>query len=197
MCLHLIFLFLSDKVPATIPLPVFLKTPAPTMGPARRLLAPCQLVRVPNRTCFPTQFASSSQTVSIWKGSSTGQVIHGFCSAPATVRGGRSETTTLLSSPQSLSPSPVPSSTPQSFSVLSRCPYTPPTFPPSSPAAACHSRFGQSIKNATKDHHTAITFTSVVDFEKIYNFLSAVQNPSDDCHLTPMGESHNPFLGSV
>ncbi|XP_037537342.1 snRNA-activating protein complex subunit 2 [Nematolebias whitei] len=177
----------TDKVPATISLPLFLKTPAPTMGPARRLLAPCQVVRLPNRTCFSSQFASSSQTVSIWKGSSTGQARPGFSSVQATVKGGRSETSTLLSSPQtSLSPSPVPTSTPQSFSVLSRCPSTPPTFPPSSPTAAYHPRFGQSSKHATKDHLTAITVTSVVDFEKIYNFLSAVQNPSDDCHLTPM-----------
>ncbi|XP_037832557.1 snRNA-activating protein complex subunit 2 isoform X2 [Kryptolebias marmoratus] len=175
----------QGKVPAKIPVPVFLKTPAATMGPARRLPAPCQVVRVPTRTCLPFQPASSSSSSSssrtppLGLSSATGQVGPGWSSALAAAaeRGSRSKTTPLPSSPQThLSPSSVPTTAPQSLSVLP----THPTVPHSSSVAAPHTSFGQNSKQTT------FAVKCVVDFEKIYNFLSAVQNSSEDFHLTPM-----------
>lgn len=45
---------------------------------------------------------------------------------------------------------------------------------------------------STDPHTTSTGVSSSVDFEKIYRFLCAVQKPSDQNHLTAMGESTRP-----
>ncbi|XP_013877173.1 snRNA-activating protein complex subunit 2 [Austrofundulus limnaeus] len=167
----------EGKVPGTVPCPVSLKTPSPTMDPARRFSAPYQVVRVPN----------SPQTPSVGLRLATAQVRPGGSSpvAAVAVKEGRSETFFLPPSPQtSLSPRPIPTTPPQSFSILSRCSSTPPTVPSLATIPALHTGFEQSSKHKTEDR--TIKDQCVVDFEKIYNFLSAFQNHSEDFHLTPM-----------
>lgn len=43
---------------------------------------------------------------------------------------------------------------------------------------------GPTVKQATQDA------MCIVDFEKIYRYLSAIHKPTEECHLTPMGESY-------
>ncbi|XP_034413055.1 snRNA-activating protein complex subunit 2 [Cyclopterus lumpus] len=81
-----------------------------------------------------------------------------------------------------------------SFSATGQTPVTSRTDPPvppkpplSSPAAAFHATFGRTSKYATKDSPRMFGVKSVVDFERIYRYLSGIHQPNDDlCHLTPM-----------
>uniref|UniRef100_A0A3Q0SSF8 Uncharacterized protein n=1 Tax=Amphilophus citrinellus TaxID=61819 RepID=A0A3Q0SSF8_AMPCI len=90
-----------------------------------------------------------------------------------------SSATSLTSVPSSVS------STVASTSSAISSP-TPHTLPQSTSAKECHARFGRTSKYATKDSPRTFGVKCVVDFEKIYCFLSVIQKPSQDCHLTPM-----------
>lgn len=64
------------------------------------------------------------------------------------------------------------------------------SMPPlSTPAAEFHTRFGRTSKYATKDSPRMFGVKCVVDFERIYRYLSEIHKPNEECHLTPMGES--------
>lgn len=56
-------------------------------------------------------------------------------------------------------------------------------------AAAVHARFGRTSKYATKDSPRMLGVKCVVDFEKIYRYLSAIHKPDRECNLTPMGKT--------
>ncbi|XP_029311131.1 snRNA-activating protein complex subunit 2 [Cottoperca gobio] len=62
----------------------------------------------------------------------------------------------------------------------------PPTHPLSTPATACHAKFGRTNKYATKDSPRTFGVKSVVDFERIYRYLSVIHQPDKKCHLTEM-----------
>ncbi|XP_056298975.1 snRNA-activating protein complex subunit 2 [Pseudoliparis swirei] len=62
-----------------------------------------------------------------------------------------------------------------------------PKLPLSSPAAEFHAKFGRTSKFATEDSPRVYGVKSVVDFERIYSYLSGIHQPTDDpCQLTPM-----------
>ncbi|MEQ2293460.1 hypothetical protein AMECASPLE_033681 [Ameca splendens] len=179
------------------------------MSGTRRLPAPSKVVRVqtnkiltPQKTFSPsptvgtsTAAISTSQTrspdsssQSVGTADKTVQLISEKCAASVT-----------SSSPKSLSPSasyisPVPAAA-QSV-VASHClpissfssSSSPSTVPLSNTASELHGKFGQTSKHATIDSSRTFGVKYVVSFEKIYKFLSAIQKPSEDCHLTPMGE---------
>ncbi|XP_071334214.1 uncharacterized protein snapc2 [Trachinotus anak] len=75
--------------------------------------------------------------------------------------------------------SPVPSSVPSSSSSSS----THPQPPLSSSAASGFARVGRTSKFAGP---RTLGVRCIVDFERIYRFLSLVHNPTEECHLTPM-----------
>ncbi|GLD66681.1 snRNA-activating protein complex subunit 2 isoform X1 [Lates japonicus] len=49
-----------------------------------------------------------------------------------------------------------------------------------------HVRFGRTSKYATEDSPRTFGVKSVVDFERIYRYLSVIHKPSEECCLTPM-----------
>lgn len=59
-------------------------------------------------------------------------------------------------------------------------------------AAAVHARFGRTSKYATKDTPRTLGVKCVVDFEKIYRYLSEIHKPDKEFNLTPMGKSKSP-----
>ncbi|XP_073330546.1 uncharacterized protein snapc2 [Pagrus major] len=88
------------------------------------------------------------------------------------------------------SPTPVPSTTPSSVasssSATSSSSFTHSTPSLSTPAAAIHTRFGNTSKFGTKDSRRMFGVKSVVDFERIYRYLSCIHKPNEDCYLSPM-----------
>lgn len=76
-----------------------------------------------------------------------------------------------------------PAATTAPLAATSICSSNCPTPPLSSPATAFHSKSNRTSKYAI---NKTFGVKWVVDFERIYRFLSAVQKPTDDCHLTPM-----------
>ncbi|XP_037614803.1 snRNA-activating protein complex subunit 2 [Sebastes umbrosus] len=231
---------------------VVLKTPGPTMGPAKRLPAPSQVVRVANSKIIPppqkqvshtagtspatTTLTTTTTTSSQSAASScqpgvaetlnapasspqpasqtgtpvTGRVVPSSGSAavvktqsvggslirttqqpsekpPTTTTTCTSKSTssgphTSSSSSASAGKTPVPSTAASSgASSLAR-----PTPPPSTPAAAFHAKFGRTGKYATKDSPRLFGVKSVVDFERIYRYLSVIHQPNEECRLTPM-----------
>ncbi|KAM9335328.1 uncharacterized protein snapc2 [Symphorus nematophorus] len=84
--------------------------------------------------------------------------------------------------PLSTSLTPVPSTAPPS--VASSSCSTPTLSKPT--AAAAQFRRGCTSKSTTKDSRRLLGVKWVVDFEKIYCYLSAIHKPNDECCLTPM-----------
>ncbi|KAI3375904.1 hypothetical protein L3Q82_004160 [Scortum barcoo] len=83
-------------------------------------------------------------------------------------------------------PSTASSSAASSSSATSSGSSTHPLPPLSSPAAAFHARFGRTSKYATEDSPRMLGVKCMVDFEKIYRYLSVIHKPNEECHLTPM-----------
>ncbi|XP_047452925.1 snRNA-activating protein complex subunit 2 [Mugil cephalus] len=77
-------------------------------------------------------------------------------------------------------------STSKSTSSTSRPSSVQPETAHSTPAATYHTSFGRTSKFATKDCPRMFGVKCVVDFERIYCFLSVLQKPNEDTHLTPM-----------
>ncbi|XP_068612292.1 snRNA-activating protein complex subunit 2 [Brachionichthys hirsutus] len=75
------------------------------------------------------------------------------------------------------------SSSSSSSCPLASCHSTPPI---SSPAATVQSQFGRTSKHSTKDSPRVLGVRCVVDFERIYRYLSAIHKQNEECHLTPM-----------
>lgn len=93
--------------------------------------------------------------------------------------------TPLSSSATDLTPVPITAPS----SVASSCSSTRSTPSLSAPAAEFHARFGRTSKYATKDSPRMFGVKCVVDFERIYRYLSVIHKQNEECHLTPMGES--------
>uniref|UniRef100_A0A3P9BRW4 Small nuclear RNA activating complex polypeptide 2 n=1 Tax=Maylandia zebra TaxID=106582 RepID=A0A3P9BRW4_9CICH len=110
---------------------------------------------------------SQPTTVAI---TSTSQSLSSSLNVPASC-----SATTLTSVPRSVLSTAA-------SSAISSC-STPTTLPQSVSATAFHAKFGRTSKYATKD---MFGVKCVVDFERIYGFLSTVQKPNQDCQLTPM-----------
>ncbi|TNM93450.1 hypothetical protein fugu_001626 [Takifugu bimaculatus] len=82
-------------------------------------------------------------------------------------------------------PPPATSATPVSSVSPSHATCNPATaLSPS--AAAAHARFGRTSKYATTDSPRMLGVKCVVDFEKIYRYLSMIHKPDWECHLTAM-----------
>uniref|UniRef100_I3J152 snRNA-activating protein complex subunit 2 n=1 Tax=Oreochromis niloticus TaxID=8128 RepID=I3J152_ORENI len=142
------------------------KTPTPTTRPSNTPPAPSQaasLTAMPEKG--PLQ-PSSRSSASPSLGSLNVPVS---CSA-----------TTLTSVPGS-----VLSTVASASSAISSC-SSATTLPQSVSATAFHAKFGRTSKHATKDSPRTFGVKCVVDFERIYGFLSTIQKPSQDCQLTPM-----------
>ncbi len=95
-----------------------------------------------------------------------------------------SSSATSLSPVPSTAPSSVASSSSATFSCSSNCSVS----PVSTPAASFHARFGRTSKYATKDSPRMFGVKCVVDFERIYRYLSVIHKQNEECHLTPMGK---------
>ncbi|KAM7377710.1 hypothetical protein PAMA_014154 [Pampus argenteus] len=201
---------------------LILKTPAPTMGPARRLIAPSQVVRVTNNKTPPlhqqhsatagSSPAATSQSaapscqrppspLTQLSSDQTAAAVTANCSLTAVVKSisddnsvGQtkqviSENNSIISptSPHvplsSLAPSTAPSSATSTTPATSNASPKPQL---STPAAAVHARFGRTSKYATEDSPRTFGVKCVVDFERIYHYLSVIHKPNNKCHLTPM-----------
>ncbi|XP_022076445.2 snRNA-activating protein complex subunit 2 [Acanthochromis polyacanthus] len=172
---------------------VLLKTPAPTLGQARRLQAQSQVVRVPNGKIRPPQQQPSPTAGRSPSATSTSQSQNAeqpttIPSTSASKSVSSSSHVTLSSSAKTLTSvvSTASSTATVSCSAPSSSSLTHPTPPLSTTAAAFHSKFGRTSKYATKDSPRTFGVKCVVDFEKIYHFLSVIHKPSEKCHLTPM-----------
>lgn len=84
-----------------------------------------------------------------------------------------------------LSPSPVATTTPSS--VASTSGHSMPFH--STSATAAHARSGSVSKHATKDGLGMFGANGIVNFARIYHYISVIHKPNEECPLTPMGES--------
>ncbi|XP_069579644.1 snRNA-activating protein complex subunit 2 isoform X2 [Brachyistius frenatus] len=188
-----------------------LRTPAPTMGPARRVPAPSRVVVAPNigpphpsatagapdastSTCRPaaTSYRPGGypHTAAQSAVPAAGQVTPtcgsaADAAAPISTTSSTSfspPTPALCSSASSLAP--VPGAAPSSSTTSTSSTY--PTPPLSGPAAAFHAKFGRTSKYATRDSPRTFGVKSVVNFERVYQFLGGILKPSEECQLTPM-----------
>nr|XP_043878214.1 snRNA-activating protein complex subunit 2 [Solea senegalensis] len=130
------------------------KTPAPTIGPAKRLSTSFKVVKVSNSGIQNSPRQQPSTTA--------GTPPAATCSSLNTIA--QLPTVTTLSSDSS-----SVSTTSSSSSV--------PTLSPST--TATHAKSSSTSKHTEKDK-------SLVDFEKIYHYLSVINKPDKECHMTPM-----------
>ncbi|XP_008433201.1 snRNA-activating protein complex subunit 2 [Poecilia reticulata] len=171
------------------PSAVLLMAPAPAGSGSRRLPAPSQAVRTPTRRILPRQkqpaVPSTAAASTLLTGSPTP-------SAPLL-----SETLPAFVSPRSLKPLAPSTSGLSSVSAAAQSavvlclpvssfssPHS--TLPLSNTAAELPATSRQSSKHAAVGGPETVGVNFAVDFEKIYKFLTVVQNPSEDYNLTPM-----------
>lgn len=76
-----------------------------------------------------------------------------------------------------LSTTPVASTTPSSVASTS------------SHSMPFHPTFGNASKHATKDSPGMFGVHGIVNFDRIYHYISVIHKPNEEFHLTPMGES--------
>lgn len=142
-------------------------------------------------TVVKGQVTSSSGSAAVLKTDSIGSSLNQTTQQPSeqhlTALSTTSASNSTSSGPHTLPTSsatfqtPVPSTAPSSGA-----PSTHPTPTLSTSAAAFHAKFGRTSKYATEDSPRIFGVKSVVDFERIYRYLSAIHKPNEDCHLTPM-----------
>ncbi|KAL6118852.1 snapc2 [Pungitius sinensis] len=169
------------KTSTTLPA-VQLKTPGPAKGPGIRPSAPSQATSTP----VPGTLGSGSATP--LKTQSVGPSLIQTPQLPS------AQSPTPISAS---SPSEPPSSgthAPIASIPTGQAP-VPRTPPPSSaatqlllstPPAGCYAKFGCTSKYTRKDNPRVSGVMGVVDFEKIYGYLSCIHQPNNDCNLTPM-----------
>ncbi|XP_027895109.1 snRNA-activating protein complex subunit 2 [Xiphophorus couchianus] len=173
------------------PSALLLMAPAPARSGSRRLPAPSQAVRGQTRKILPRQ---KQPAVPSAAAASTSTSLTG-CPDPAAPL--LSETLPAFVSSGSLKPlapaasglSPVSAAAQSAVALcLPVSSFSSPhsTVPLSHAAAELPATFGQSSKHAVVDDPKTVGVNFAVDFEKIYKFLSVVQNPSEDYNLTPM-----------
>ncbi|KAM6960356.1 snRNA-activating protein complex subunit 2 [Tautogolabrus adspersus] len=173
-----------------------LKTPAPSMGPARRLSAPSQVLRVAllqveQSTKTGDSAAPSCQTAATASPQPASNTPVTPVTAPVTPSSESSAGGTITQKPseqQISSPPPSAPSPAASPSISSPIPApatkTTPT-PPSCPAAVLPAGLGRSSR-LKEDSPRTIGVKCEVDFERIYRYLSGILKPDEECHLTPM-----------
>lgn len=170
-----------------------IKTPAPTLGPGRRFQARSQVFRVPNSTPVPQQQPSptaGSPSAATSTSQSQPSEQRTTISSSSASKSMSSSSHTPLSSSSATNLTPVLSTASSAATLSCSAPSsgssTHPTPPLSTTASALHSKFGRTSKYATKDSPRTFGVKCVVDFERIYRFLSVIQKPSEECRLTPM-----------
>ncbi|GAA6231002.1 snRNA-activating protein complex subunit 2 isoform X1 [Lates japonicus] len=153
--------------------------PPPTPPPASQTMTPVTRQATPSCSCTAKTLSVGSSVIQ------TTQQLPEQCSTSTTSSGFH---TPLSSSATSLPPLPstAPSSVASSSLPTSSCSSTQPVPPLSTSAAAIHVRFGRTSKYATEDSPRTFGVKSVVDFERIYRYLSVIHKPSEECCLTPM-----------
>lgn len=118
--------------------------------------------------------------------------------AAAATQSGDSSTVQQPTAPQQTAAAPPAPSPPSPDTApppaTGAAPVPSATLSPS--AAAAHARFGRTSKYATTDSPRMLGVKCVVDFEKIYRYLSMVHKPDWECHLTAMGKSPPPLMTS-
>ncbi|XP_063322124.1 snRNA-activating protein complex subunit 2 isoform X2 [Pelmatolapia mariae] len=167
------------------------KTPAPTARPSKTPPAPSQtasLTATPEKGPLqPTSRSSTSPSLGRSLNKTTQQPTE---PQPTTITSTSESLSSSLNVPVSCSATTL-TSVPRSVlstvasSAVSSC-STPTTLPQSVSATAFHAKFGRTSKYATKDSPRTFGVKCVVDFERIYGFLSTVHKPNQDCQLTPM-----------
>ncbi|KAM8898475.1 uncharacterized protein snapc2 isoform 1-T1 [Spinachia spinachia] len=194
--------------------PVLLpKTPGPAIGPGRRLSASAASTPTPQSPSTPSRSgvavkilvvpAPSPQPASRTSTPISGTPGSGSARPVKTQNIGLSliqapqlpcpQTPTTISAsspsePPSSSPhTPIPSSATSQAPVPSMAALSSATTEPllSTPAAACCGRFG-CTGDPRKCNLRVSGVMGVVDFEKIYHYLSCIHQPSNKCDLTPM-----------
>ncbi|XP_034712663.1 snRNA-activating protein complex subunit 2 [Etheostoma cragini] len=208
-----------------------IKTPAPTMGPAKRLPAPFQVVKAPNSNIPPPKqrLPATAGSSPAAETSSTSQSAASACqpgaaqtlAAPSTSPQPPSRTVTSLTvtgqvpassgsaavlttqsvgssqiqttqQPAEQHPTPTPTpistaSTSNSSSSTNGTSKTPVPSPAASSTPPLSTTASALNGPASKYHTTRVSgVMGVVDFERIYCFLSQIHQPNDECHLTPM-----------
>ncbi|XP_030017948.1 snRNA-activating protein complex subunit 2 isoform X2 [Sphaeramia orbicularis] len=162
-------------ISAVHPLPI-LKPPAPTLHPAKRLLVPS---KVASTTTAPPPKQQSPEAVgnpplasitSCQTSASVSASTHGHTQTTP-----QHKTTIVCSA----AATPVPSTSDSSLSL-------PLGAASSSVPAHTTPKFGPTGKYTTKYHPVSLGVKSIVNFEKIYQFLSVINNPDQGCKLTPM-----------
>ncbi|KAM4565277.1 uncharacterized protein snapc2 [Fundulus diaphanus] len=180
-------------LPAMLPI-----TSTPTMSGSRRFSAPSKVVKVqtsqaltPQKKSSPTAAnpippaeCSDTNALSVNPTGQTAQLLSN--KVPASLSS--SSHKPLTSSASDLSPVPTAAqSVVSSYGLpVSSFSSSHSTVPLSETAAVIHARFGQMSKHPTIQSPKKFGVKCVVDFEKIYKFLSVIQKPSEDCRLTPM-----------
>ncbi|XP_061566473.1 snRNA-activating protein complex subunit 2 [Cololabis saira] len=168
------------------------KTPAPTKGPARRLPAPSQVVVVKNlQTCPPQrQLPPAAGTLSVPSFTSPTSTVAGQVSSP-TAGPSAGAAPPAISSTAATRPTteqhPGPVSEPSSSSQLPSTSRSVPTSLPSAVTSSSTATTTPAGSSGFKQKSKRVSGAKFnVDFEKIYNFLSAAQKPKEGCRLTPM-----------
>ncbi|XP_026154964.1 snRNA-activating protein complex subunit 2 isoform X2 [Mastacembelus armatus] len=200
-----------------------LKTPAPTMGPAKRLPAPSKVVRVPIRKITAPQqhlstIARISSVATSYLPATKRLVLSPATTQPAWRKAGKLTRSSVLAAESNIQivgssviqanqqPSeqhPTTDSTTSTSKSTSSSPQTHHSFSTSSfplvsstassssttlstAAPEFRAGFGCNSKYSTKDNPRAFGVKGVVDFERIYRYLSLIHKPNEECYLTPM-----------
>ncbi|KAG7224535.1 hypothetical protein INR49_014975 [Caranx melampygus] len=133
----------------------------------------------------PATPASAQTALSTDSAAAVVETAHQQPPASAVMPAPLSPRTAVPSSGDSITP--VPEAAPSSVHpVGSSSSSTLPVPSLSTCAAAVHARFGRTSKYATKDSPRTLGVKCIVDFERIYCYLSKIHKPTDDCCLTPM-----------
>ncbi|XP_070849192.1 snRNA-activating protein complex subunit 2 isoform X2 [Chaetodon trifascialis] len=171
--------------------PHVVKTAAPSMGPVLRVsnskipppqqqlsttfeTSPAAILTAP--LAFPQTVTPA--TGQVRPSSSPAAVVNSIGSSVIQTTKQPSEQHPITNSTTCTTPSAAASSS----SANSSCS----TPPMSTPAAVLHARFGCTSKYATKDSPRMVGVKCVVDFERIYRYLSVIPKSNEECSLTPM-----------
>ncbi|KAL6118853.1 snapc2 [Pungitius sinensis] len=173
---------------ASAPTPMSASTPSPSGVAVKILVAPAPSPQPTSQTSTPVPGTLGSGSATPLKTQSVGPSLIQTPQLPS------AQSPTPISAS---SPSEPPSSgthAPIASIPTGQAP-VPRTPPPSSaatqlllstPPAGCYAKFGCTSKYTRKDNPRVSGVMGVVDFEKIYGYLSCIHQPNNDCNLTPM-----------
>ncbi|KAM4714590.1 uncharacterized protein FYW61_019534 isoform 2-T2 [Anableps anableps] len=184
------------------PSALLLITPAPAISGSRRLPAASKVVRGQTSNIFTllkqtavtsTAATSTFQTecpnsssLSVSPADQTPTPLLLSEKLPASLSSSSPKPLTLSASDFSPVPTAAQSAVASCCLPVSRFSSHHSTVPLSNTAAELHAKSGQTSKHATTDSPRTFGVKFVVDFEKIYKFLSVFQRTGEDYQLTPM-----------